>query len=485
MLWIAWDSAFHDTDLRIGDLVVALDQVPYTDVHDGNVSGSALGQPGETSAWERAGAQDGDEITLTVVRDGEEREIRGSLRAIRFYYSEEGRQALAPGGPVRLQTDGFDRAWSAWQEQVTRDWSYILCDGWNRANLNNRQALAEHLEHGPRVGYVEENHPGPFCGRPALRLRPRDRVPPWSTIRSHRGRPRLPRAGGSARGGGREGRRLRLGRPPRRDQPRRSRGLPRTGPGPPARRREQARGAALDHAAADHQRPGLDVRRSGGSSRDGFYFLDLEGRTAQRFYDVFFRYRGLVNPNLQDRYAFVGRVLDDPRMITYQRQPVTGLMVDIVAGRVGSEEGELFADLRGEPPFAFAGEGELRTLVQVGELADDLPPEGVVEVMIRSVQQADKETWKKTFADWRAWARPNGEAYLNRAYHNPDHVFERPFEQSRRSLSKDVHDSRVSSVGPIVTLCEEDRRLGTPRLQEVTVPSACSGSSPSRGSSRR
>jgi hypothetical protein len=468
VLWIEWDSAFRETDLQIEDLIVALNHEPYTRVEDGNVSGSAIGQHGETDAWERAGAKDGDEIVLTVVRDGEERDIRGALRAMHFYYTPEGKQALAPGGPERLKDDGFGKAWSSWYEDVTKDWAYILCDGWNRTNLNNRKELKNHLEHGSRIEYLEQHHPGPFAQTMRADY---DRV-----IECLRGT------------------RYELTED---DLAYRELGEKRAEVAATAARTawdtlltEVASESIDTFPAADPDQRGDVVGKIVvlpwmaprqiindlgftygvvGSSREGFYFVDLQGEKAQRFYTVYLRYRALVNPNVNERYAFVARLLDDPRMITHQRSAVTGLMVEILAARVGAGEGEMFVDLRSDPPDTFAGESELKTLVQVGELADDLSPEGLIEVMIRSVQQADKETWKKTFATWRAWARQNEEIYLNRAHHLADHLFDGAFERSRRNLIKEVYDSRISKVGPILTLCEANPELGTPRLQQVTI----------------
>lgn len=126
--WIEWDSAFRDTDLQIGDLVVGLNGEAYTDVADGNRSGSAVGMYGEEYFWEKAGGKEGDKVTLQIVRNGVEKTIEGELRAHRFYYNEAGKQSLAPGGPELRINDGFSGAWSYWYETIIKSWGNILND---------------------------------------------------------------------------------------------------------------------------------------------------------------------------------------------------------------------------------------------------------------------------------------------------------------------------------------------------------------------
>lgn len=466
--WIEWDSAFRETDLQIGDLIVALNGEAYTGVDDGNRNSSAVGMYGEGYYWEQQGGKEGDRIVLTVVRDGREFDIAGELRANRFYYTAEGKSALAPGGPERLVNDGFSGAWSGWYEQVTKEWSYILDDGWNRYNMNNRQKLAEQLENEPRVQFLQDNYPGPFADTMRADY---DRV--IECLRGRRyelteddlayrelGERRVQIAAEAA------------GAAWKRVLDEVAGEMIATFPAPEPDKRREVAGKIVELPWMIPRQMVNDLGRTYGvfgGRYDGYYFIDLNTAQGRRFFDVYYRYRGLVNPNLRERYGFLARILDEPRMITYQGEAVTGLLVEIIAARVGDGEGEMFTDLRGELPDTFAGEEQLKALVKVGELSDDLPPEGVMEVVIRAVQQADMETWKRAFADWQAWSRSNEEVYLNRAYMRPDHLFVTPWEQSRRVLLKEVYDSRVSKVSDIITLAEENAELGTPRVQQVTV----------------
>jgi hypothetical protein len=466
--WIEWDSAFRETDLQIGDLVVALNGEAYTGVDDGNKNSSAVGMYGEGYFWEQKGGKEGDRIVLTVVRDGKEFDIEGQLRAHRFYYTAEGKTAIAPGGPERMVNDGFSGPWSGWYEQTTKEWSYILNDGWNRYNLNNRQKLAEQLENEPRLQYLQDNYPGPFADTMRADY---DRVIAYLRGKRYElteddlayrelGEKRAQIAAEAAQTAWKNILNEVSGE------------LITTFPAPEPDKREEVVGKIVELPWMIPRQMVNDLGRTYGvfgGRYDGYYFIDLNTEQGRRFFDIYYHYRGLVNPNLRERYGFLARILDEPRMITYQGDAVTGLLVDIVAARVGEGEGEMFTDLRNDPPDTFAGEEQLKALVKVGELSDDLPPEGVMEVVIRAVQQADMETWKKAFADWRAWSRSNEEVYLNRAYTLPDHLFVSPWEQSRRVLLKEVYDSRISKVSDVITLAEENAELGTPRVQQVTV----------------
>jgi len=465
--WIEWDSAFRDTDLQIGDVIIALDGEAYRDVPDGNVSGSAIGQYGEEYAWTQAGARDGQAITLTVVRDGQQREISGELRAHRFYYTTDGKQALAPGGPVRLASDGFSGSWASWYETLVKKQSFILDSGWERTSFNNARELKEHLGHQERIDYLTKNHTGTFAEtvkadwervRENLRGR-RFELTEDDLAYRQLGQERARAAAAAAETAWQK--MLEELAPESRD----------TFPTPHPDQRADAVDKIVVLPWVTPREMTNDLGKTFavvGSNRDGFYFIDLNSEAAYRFYTVYYRFRGLVNPNVAERCHFVGRILDDPRIITYRGQAVMGLMVDIVAARAGSGEGEMFVDLRGESTDEFAGEAELRTLRTV-ELSEDQSPQQVMQTMVSAIQQADQDTWRRVFANWRAWARSNGQAYLNRAYNLPDHVFGSSWERARRLMLGDVYDVRVDRVTPIRTLGEANPETGAPRIQEVTV----------------
>jgi len=463
--WIAWDSPFRRTDLRIGDLIVGVDGTPYENVDDGNVSALAIGQHGESTFWQRAGAKDGDAVTLSILRDEERLEVAGSVAADRLYFTADGKSAMGPGGPERRGRDGFQGAWATWTEDIVKKMAYILDGGWEQGSFNNKRELDQHLGHEPRIEHLLEHVPGPFAEAMAedwrrvaeeLRGRRYDLTEDDLEYRQiGEERKRIARAAADAAWAEAEAELAAVARE--------------TFPAPHPDLHEEVAGQVVILPWITQRDLINELGRSYavvGSGSKGYYFLDAGGARLRRFFDMYFRFRGLVDPETKERYRFIARLLDEPRMLTVRRAPVTALMAEPIIGLAG--DGEMFVDLRGDGPDRFAGEDKLRALSNV-ELGDGSDPAQVVETMIAAIKQADDTVYKQLFADWRAWARPNGETYVNRSHDLPDHMFTRPWEASRRLVSKEAYDVRVQRVSPIRTLAEDQPELGTPRIREVDV----------------
>jgi len=486
--WIAWDSPFRDTDLRIGDLIVALDGVPYEKADREKTAPRAIGQYQEEAFWEDRGAADGDEIVLTVLRgtpDGgkQELEVRGPLRAEVFYHDGRERVALGPGGPPRRATsaeDGSLANWAGWYETFIKQASYVLDAGWDRGSFNNRRELAAHLEERERIDYLLEHYPGPFADAAAA---------DWERVRQalEGERVELTEADLAYRELG-EKRRDEAREAARRSRERFLEGLaPETIPTFPAV--DPIRG---DRAAVAGKvvvfpwitpRGGL-IERFGrsyavaGSARDGFYFAPLDAPEMQRFFDAFFRYQAKVDPGIAERYRFVARILDDPVLLTADGRPAPGLLVQVIGGSAGAGDGDLFVDLRDPVPAdgaarevgrsPFAGEEALAG-IDVPELADDAPPAQVVTTMIQALKWADEATWRSVFASWRLFSRFSGPPIVDMAFGWKDGSFTREWGEARRQILDFVYDARVAKVGPVRTLREPGLDDGGPALDQVDV----------------
>lgn len=486
--WVAWDSPFRDTDLRIGDLIVGLDGVPYAKETRSESAPRAIGQYQEPTFWEERGAADGDEITLSVLRatpDGGEQalEIRGSLRAEVFYYDAKERVALGPGGPPRRASSAEDGAlsnWAGWYETFVKQASYVLDAGWDRGSFNNRRQLADHLEERGRIDYLLEHYPGPFADAAAA---------DWERVRQDL-----------------EGERVELGDE---DLAYRELGEKRRDEAREAAREAQARFLealepetiptfpAVDPIRGDRAavagkvvvfpwitpRGGL-IERFGrsyavaGSARDGFYFAPLDAPEMQRFFDAFFRYRAKVDPGIAERYRFVARILDDPVLLTADGRPAPGLLVQVIGGSAGAGDGDLFVDLRDPLPAdgparevgrsLFAGEESLAG-VDVPELADDASPAEVVTTMIQALEWADESTWRSVFADWRLFSRLSGPPIVDLAFGWRDGAFTREWGEARRQILDYVYDVRVAKIAPVRMLREPGLDDGGPAVDQVDV----------------
>lgn len=483
--WIDWDSPFRDTELAVGDLIVAVDGKPYTRTDRETTAPRAVGQYHETQGWAERGAAAGDPVTLTVLRGaGEEGlEIRGRLHEEVFYRDAQDRRALGPGGPPRSGTraeDGDFANWSGWYETFVKRCSLVLDRGWNRGSFDNRRELATHLEDRERIDYLLETYPGPFADAAAA---------DWERVREAL-----------------EGERVEL---PADALEYRELG---------ARRREDAKRAARaawdafleeladetvdtfpavdpirgDRAAVAGKvvvqpwitpRGGL-IERFGrsfvvaGSRRQGFYFAPLDAPEMQRFFDALFRYQAKVDPGLAERYRFVGRVLDEPVLLTADGRPAPGLLVEVIGGLAGAGDGECFVDLRTVEPAGgaaaavgrspFAGELELAA-VDVPELTDDASPADVVTTMIRSVKWGDEATWRSVFADWRLFSTWSGPPIVDVAFRPPQSELQRQWGEARRQVMDFLYDARVAEVGRVRTLRAAGLEDGGPAVEQVDV----------------
>lgn len=487
--WIDWDSSFRTSGLEIGDLIVALDGVPYTAENRQETAPRAVGQYHESSFWQERGSDGGDEIVLGVLRltpdETEERlDIRGTLLGEGFYKDSQDRTALGPGGPPRRSTsaeDGRLSNWAGWYEELVKRASYVLDGGWDRGSFNNRRELADHLEERERIDYLLEHYPGPFADAAAA---------DWDRVRAVL-----------------EGERVALT-----DEDLAYRELG-------ERRRDEVREVAragwdrfleelepetiptfpaVDPIRGDREavagkvvvfpwitpRGGL-VERFGrsyavaGSAREGFYFAPLDAPEMQRFFDAYFRYRAKVDPGIAERYRFVARILDDPVLLTADGRPAPGLLVQVIGGGAGAGDGDLFVDLREPLPVEsgparevgrspFAGEEALAG-VDVPEVADDASPAEVVTAMIQAVKWADEATWRSVFADWRLFSRFSGPPIVDVAFEWSESNLTREWGEARKQIQDAVYDVRVARVDRVRTLREPGLDDGGPAVDQVDV----------------
>ncbi len=468
--WIDWDSAFRETELRIGDLVQGLDGEHYPTTQEEPERARAIGQYHEHIHWERLSAGDGETITLDVNRDGETVRIEGPLRAETFYYDENERRSLGPGGPDRMKSDGFRGSWSGWYENFVKNASRVLDDGWNRGRINNQRELKDHEDSKARVDYLVEKYPGPFADRTAE---------DWERVRECL-----------------VGRAVML---TDQDLEYRELGAKRVAIVADAAKlgyNTLMEGVGDDVIAAFPTIDPVEGDRStvtgkivelpwitfrsfindlgqsyavAGSDRDGYYFIDIELPVMDRFFDTLFRYQAQVTPNYAERYRFVGRILDDPRMIAYRGRPSIGMMVEVIAGSAGDEL--FFTDLsqsddEGRAPFA--GEALLAGLSPV-EVRDDMSPTDLVEAMILATKVANQKAWRDCFAQWRVMSGFSGPQSVDRNYILRDAAYQRVWEHSRQLLEGDVYDARISRVERPRVILEANPDLDVPKVEQLRV----------------
>jgi hypothetical protein len=460
--WIAWDSDYRSSDLRIGDRVVEVDGVSLQDRLVPGKFSSLVGQATESFP----GATAGQIVTLAVLRGTERREVSARLLSVRIYHLGD-EVALAPGGPPHMRSDGFDGAWAFWYEDFVKRMSYILDYAWVRVVFNNRSALVEHEEWLSRIEYAEQHYPGDFAGR--LRA-------DWEAAREclagaavagvdleyrELGAKRLETVTAAAATAYDE---LILALGDRVREP---------FPAPTLEQLDAAVGQVVEFPALRER----DIVNSLGETYgvaaapdDGdSYFIQLSDNAKMRgLYGTAERFRVTVNPGLTENFRYVVAISDQRRMITYDERPTVGIMVDVLAARLGAD-GECLVDLRAPTPdtgFAFAGESLLRSLERPA-LPDDAGPDEVIVAMVDAIKTADRDRFDPLFATWAAGIY-DGEPFYNAAYRPSDSALDDAWERSRELITEDVYDVRVASVGSVRRVLESRPANALPAIDRVT-----------------
>ncbi|MCA9827856.1 MAG: hypothetical protein KC444_05630 [Nitrosopumilus sp.] len=460
--WIDWDSSFRDSDLQIEDVIVGYDDVSFESFLEPGKHGSAIGQYGETTYWQNLGVKNGHAITLKVFRQGAKEHllIPGKLLARRFYYDSEEKRALGPGGPPSMSSDGFSGSWSGWYEKLVWKMSYILDGGWDHRRINNKKEMEEHDSHKERIDYIMEHYPGKFADLV---------LSDWQKVHENLSGKEVGYVDLEYREIG--AKRIETVRQEADNAWAKMQDELDIVPAFPAADvddRDSVKDKTVELPWISQRNIINDLGQTFaviGGITEGYYFVRLSDSVlVRRFYDAMYQYKSQVNPQLKERYQYVGRITGEPGLVTYDGRAVTGLMVDLVAARVG--DGEFFVDLRSEDA-GFAGHEKVREFVPV-KISDDATPQQVIEAMILAVKLAHQEAWQRLFATWQAERYWVGRVVFNPSY-VPRGLFSTAWEQSRRLVSDRVYDVRVDKTGPMRRIIQKNRDMGWPSVDEVDV----------------
>jgi hypothetical protein len=460
--WIDWDSDFR-RNLRINDLIVGVNGQSLAPFLQPGKMGKGVGQPLEPSYWTDIAAKHDDVIGLSVLRDGDPVIVEGKLHLEYFYYDADGKTAIAPGGPQRLAHDGFSGTWSIWLEGFVSKLSHHFSVGWSERSYNSRNELAWYMEQKPRIDSLLTKYPGPFAdsmrddwtqGMELARGKRADLGPADLEYRAIGAR-RVEIAKAEAAKAW-----------PAALQALAAEIMP-AFPAPSVLDRAAAIGKIVELPAITMRNFLNDLGLSFaaiGSPSDGYYFVLLNQKAFTNLYDVESRYRGQVNPRLDERYRFLARVLDDPQMFTVNGRPAMGLTVEPIAALVGADEA--FIDLRTSPP-RFAGEEVLSAFASIAR--DDTSPGSVIAAMIQAVKTGDDKTWVSLFAPWKVMSGTGGRTIIDPSYSADTSRFMPDWERSRRLIMGEVYDARVERVEKTTRVLERSAENGLPNVDQVVV----------------
>ena len=475
--WIDWDSDFRNTDLQIEDVVTGYDDVSFEQFLEPGKHGSAIGQHGETTYWQKLTLKHGHTITLKVFRQGieESLEISGKLLARRYYSDNiaDSKRSLGPGGPPDMSRDGFSFAWSAWYEKIVSKMSSILDGGWDHKSIDNKRELQEHEGQKERIDYLQEKYPGPFAdiiladwqkvrdsligkeidtndvdleyreiGAKRVQAVKQEAQVAWNNTLSDLKEQKMISA------------------------------FPTVG----LKDRDQVKDKLVEL-------PWISTRNFInflgqsyaviGNRTEGYYFVHLSNVASVRnLYDAIHRYELQVTPDLTERYQYIARITGEPARIAYDSKAVTGLMVEIVAARAG-RDGEFFVNLEEENTekdreVKFAGQEKINQFPSLDIEDDDASPAKVTETMIEAVKLGHEKAWKALFATWKAYRYWKNHIAFDPSY-TPKSMFPNAWKRSRRLILDQVYDVRVDKTGTIRRILQKDDEIGYPDIDEVDV----------------
>jgi hypothetical protein len=466
--WIAWDSSFRGSGLRVGDRVIGLDGERYERAKRQEFLHKAFGMYSETQHWQEIKAEEGHRTVVMVRRRGEIVEIPGVIRGERRWTGDDGRRTLGPSGPDYLGTDGFDDgSWSGWYEKRVQFMSNVLDGAWLR-RINTRNLLKEHMEAWPRVEFYLKRYPGPFADvlkadweavRDSL-LGTRYEITPADLVYRELGEKRTAQISSAARAAREAFLRAHANE------------LIEATPIPDPMSME-AREKVTGRLVALQPFRDSDWFNEGGKAwlcsgtPQACYFVDADSPSMRKMFDAGWRYSKLVSANLPEVYAVIGRIGSNPKMLVRNDAAWTGLLLDAAAVTAGDDR--LFVDLTViDPRPPFAGERELADPGHL-ELSDDASPEKVLAAFFTALKVGSEESWKALFATWEAVRWDDGKVYYTAFKPPSESTLSSEWLRARRLILDRIYDVRVSETGEVEALMDGSEFQGAPKVERVQV----------------
>lgn len=462
--WISWHSPFRSGGLALGDRIVAVDGVSLAEALQPGKFMSEIGQANESLGWQRRHATAEQAVALTVVREDGEHHVAGALSAEQRHVDPRGRAALAPGGPARLEKDGFNSTWASWDEQIVRALSIVRADAWRWQSMDTRRTRAALLTEAPRIDHLVTHYPGRYAEmmrsdwQAALDCLLGSKIDAVDLEYREFGARRLEQVAAEAT---RTWELLRA-RPDAVD----------AFPAPAIADRSALAGKTVFLPPLTERDWAVDLGRSFAVARDGSgaYFVRLTGSPSfLRCYAARDRFATNVSPGLGPRWDFAGTVANDPIMISVNGSVVRGFVVETTAVRCGAA-GECVVDAAvieraGVSPFA--GEALLRP-ISTAAPPDTASPADVITAMVDAVKVADRQRWRALFATWDA-GRFDGRNYYNPLYVRGEGAYDSAWSESRARLTDDVYDVRIAGIEPIRAVLTAQPEIGLPHVEGVVV----------------
>jgi hypothetical protein len=461
--WIAWDSDFR-RELQIGDRILQINNENMAPLLKSGAS-TGIGLYGEYQHWKDVRAKDGQEITLSVLRQGKPVTVKGKLHVEYIYTDGKGNRAIAPGGPSLMERDGFSDAWSQWIEKYLQKMGLLFLKGWEQTSFDNRRELEKQKEEKPRIDMLLQKYPGKFSQAMSddwnrlIKSLEGERVELTEKDLEYReiGERRVKQAKEAAKKAW--------------DAARKKYSDETIDPFPATdiMDKDTVVGKVVELPRITYKNIINDMGKAyafvgSGSDNDGFYFLLLDEKEGHNFIEVMYRYQGQINPRMPEQFRYLGRIQDDPRIYTVNRKPVTGLTVKLLAVLAGNDE--LYVDLTEEKPV-YAGEKELAQVSLVKE--DTSTPAATIQTMIQSIKTGNDKVWRGLMAHWKVMEGIDGINKLDITFEPSIAALQSEWSNSRTLITSKVYDARVIRTEPTTTAIPKNAKEGIPLVEEAIV----------------
>ncbi len=478
--WIAWDSGFRGSDLRIGDRIVAVNgtafALPSNPSDRGKRVSQAVGQYDEPQFWANAGAHAGQTVRLTVRRRNrggtgwQQLEVAGTLQPKANYRDSDNEPLMCPGGPRQMGRDDFDESWSSWYDStfVPKIVS-ILDEGWRTGRVVCRFEMKEIAAFQPRVDFLAQHYPGAFaasvaadCAAAAALVRGTEYdLPPDALKYRQASDERVQQVAGVGQQAWTAMRQTLAAQT--------IEAFPTIDPIRGDRDSVIGKFVVLPPIANQDwvSEAGHNYLTSGGDGQ-GWYFADAESDAALRMLRATARYGDIVSPNLGESYELIGRIQRDPRLLVMNQKAIWGMQIDIVGALVG---GQMFVDLNQQQDgeSRFAGESDL--MARTARLPPaDAPPGAVIAAMVQAIKEDDRSTWLALFANWQITPVDGGGFLLQTGIdRSQDAEMNEQWDASRTSILGRVFDARVVWVDDPAVRMTGKEFPGAPMIEETEV----------------
>lgn len=471
--WIAWNSPFRQTDLQLGDRLVAVNGVPVTDALLLQGLNQLPGCYAEGYFYTVSGLSAGSPLTLRIRRrrppqGWEELELTAPLSEPLWRpRNAEGQELMDVAGPITWERDGFYEGWSTWYDEFIKKASIALnAERWHAsASFSSRSLWAQLVETcEARVALAVERYPGPWSRalqqdyeQAVTRMKGATFTPPPGLLDFRE-----------------RGRKL--------AEEMRARG---------ATAWTAACTAAVEQTIAAFPAPSptrddlsviqnkyvvlgplhnrhylQDCGRTffaAGGANEGWYFMDAEAPAAQAMFSASRRYEKRIDPSLAASWELLAVLSGEARLAVVQERARYGLVAVPVAARVG---GAMFVDLR-QPGPATRFEGEDALVDEIPELPPaDASPAQVVQALFQAIKDNDLALWRSLHARWGIEDLGQGRQRIHPYGPPPDDYF---FEESRRLVLQTVVDARVAWTDAPLVMAPAGRYEGAEAIEEVEL----------------